>query len=88
MNDVFHDELEPFGDMHLELSIVPDEFLDDFVEGVVELKELVSFVVFVRKDVLLQVHLHVVEQLEKELANSKIFANHLSFQHGHVYCSI
>ena len=36
-DDIVEDELEPLGDVHFEKGIFADEFVDDFVEGVVEL---------------------------------------------------
>jgi hypothetical protein len=36
-DDIVEDELKPLGDVHLEKGVFADEFVDDFVEGVVEL---------------------------------------------------
>lgn len=80
-DDIVEDELEPFGDMHLEELILADQLVDDLVEGVVELEELVSLVVLIREDIFFQVHFHEVEQLEEELADAEVFADHLTLEH-------
>jgi hypothetical protein len=76
--DIVEDELEPFGDMHFEEIVVADELTVDVVESIVELHELLTLVVLVREDVLLQIHLHEVQQLEQQLRNTQVLANHLA----------
>lgn len=36
VDDVFNDEVEPLGDVHLKLGVVADQFLYHFINGVVE----------------------------------------------------
>ena len=79
-DDVIEDELKPLGNVHLEELVLTHQLVDDLVEGVVELEELVALVVLVGEDVLLEVHLHKIEQLEKELADAEVFADHLPLE--------
>lgn len=66
--------------MHLEELVLADQLVDDLVEGVVEFEELVALVVLVGEDVLLQVHLHEVEQFEEQLADAEVLADHLPLE--------
>lgn len=79
---VIEDELEPLGDVHLEEVVFADELAVDFVQRVVEFHELFPLVVLVRKNVFPQVHLHKVQQLEEELTDAQVLADHLSFGEG------
>lgn len=64
--------------MHLKQFVLSDQFSDYFIDRVVKLKEFLSFVMLVGKYLLLDVHFHVKQKLEKKLADSQIFADHLS----------
>jgi hypothetical protein len=68
--------------VHLEQRILPHQLVDDLVQRVVQLQKLVFLVVLVRKDVLPQVHLHEVEQLEQQLADAEVLADHLALVDG------
>lgn len=81
-DDVVEDELEPLGDVHLEERVFADQLVDDLVEGVVEFEELFALVVLVGEDILFEVHLHEVEQLEEQFADSEVLADHLPLEDG------
>ena len=50
--------------MHLEEIVFPDQLPVHIVESLVQLHEFLPLVVLVRKYVLLQIHLHEIQQLE------------------------
>lgn len=64
VDDIIEDEHNPLRHMHLKEPILPYQLSDDLVDGVVEFHEFFPFVVFVREDLLHDVHLHVEEQFE------------------------
>jgi hypothetical protein len=82
VDNVLKDKQNPFGDMHLEEAILSDQFTNDFINGIVKLHKLVALIMFIGKDLLLDIHLHVEQQLEKQLADPKVLADHLSFLNG------
>lgn len=77
-NHILEHEHDPLWNVHLEQLILPDQFPDHLVNGIVQFHELIAFVVLIRKDFLLDVHFHVEEQLEEQLADAQIFADHLA----------
>lgn len=46
--------------MHLEERVVTNQFVYDSIQSIVELEELITFIVLVRKDIFLEIHLHKV----------------------------
>ena len=63
-NNILKNELEPFRHVHLEEIIFPDQLPVHIVESLVKFHEFLFFVVLVREYVLLQVHLHEIQQLK------------------------
>ena len=65
--------------MYLEQVVPSDQLHDHLIAGVVQLVEFLVLVRSALEDLLLLVLLHVVKQLEKQLADTQILADHLSF---------
>jgi hypothetical protein len=78
-NNIVENELKPLRNVHLEEDVVSDEFIDNFIKSIVKFNELVALVMFIRENVFLQVHLHEIEKFEEQLADTEIFADHLTF---------
>ncbi len=80
--DILDDGHDPAADVHLEVHILPDQFSDYVVNGVVHLLELHALVVPIWKYVFQDVHFYEVQQLEQQLADAQIFADILPLAEG------
>jgi hypothetical protein len=78
-NNIVENELKPLRNVHLEEDVVSDELIDNFIKSIVKFNELVALVMLIRENVFLQVHLHEIEKFEEQLADTEIFADHLTF---------